>query len=110
MADEEAVPFSPIENKVMDALEKVIDPELGIDLVNLGLIYDVKVDDDGNCTVTMTLTTMGCPLGDVLNEAITAAVMDVDGVTSCKINLVWEPVWDISRMSRFAKIALGIHG
>ncbi|MFQ9705771.1 MAG: metal-sulfur cluster assembly factor [Limosilactobacillus pontis] len=110
MADEEAVPFSPIENKVMDALEKVIDPELGIDLVNLGLIYDVKVDDDGNCTVTMTLTTMGCPLGDVLNEKITAAVMSVDGVTSCKINLVWEPVWDISRMSRFAKIALGIHG
>lgn len=110
MADEEAVPFSPIENKVMDALEKVIDPELGIDLVNLGLIYDVKVDDAGACTVTMTLTTMGCPLGDVLNKKITDAVMGVDGITACKINLVWEPVWDISRMSRFAKIALGIHG
>ena len=110
MADEEAVPFSPIENKVMDALEKVIDPELGIDLVNLGLIYDVKVDDNGACTVTMTLTTMGCPLGDVLNKKITDAVMGVDGITDCKINLVWEPVWDISRMSRFAKIALGIHG
>lgn len=110
MADEEAVPFSPIENKVMDALEKVIDPELGIDLVNLGLIYDVKVDDSGACTVTMTLTTMGCPLGDVLNKQITEAVMGVDGITDCQINLVWEPVWDISRMSRFAKIALGIHG
>ena len=53
---------------------------------------------------------MGCPLGDVLNKKITDAVMGVDGITDCKINLVWEPVWDISRMSRFAKIALGIHG
>ena len=110
MADEEALPFSPIENKVMDALEKLIDPELGIDLVNLGLIYDVKVDDAGSCVVTMTLTTMGCPLGDFLNDEITKAVTSVEGVKKCKINLVWEPVWDISKMSRFAKIALGIHG
>lgn len=110
MAEEKDMPFSPLENKVMDALEDVIDPELGIDLVNLGLIYDVKVDDKGICTVTMTLTTMGCPLGNLLNESITKAVTSVDGVNECKINLVWEPVWDISRMSRFAKIALGIHG
>lgn len=110
MAQEQEKPFSPIENKVMDALEEVIDPELGIDLVNLGLIYDVTVDDQGQCTVTMTLTTMGCPLGDFLNEAITNAVTSVDGIEKCDINLVWEPVWDISRMSRFAKVALGIHG
>ncbi|WP_076461655.1 metal-sulfur cluster assembly factor [Limosilactobacillus caccae] len=110
MAQEQEKPFSPIENKVMDALEEVIDPELGIDLVNLGLIYDVTVDDQGQCTVTMTLTTMGCPLGDFLNEAITKAVTSVDGIEKCDINLVWEPVWDISRMSRFAKVALGIHG
>lgn len=108
--EKKALPFSPLENKVMDALENVIDPELGIDLVNLGLIYDVRVDDTGSCTVTMTLTTMGCPLGDVLNKEITKAVISVDGVNKCDINLVWEPVWDISRMSRFAKIALGIHG
>lgn len=109
MAEEEAQPLSPIEDKVMDALEQVIDPELGIDLVNLGLIYGVKVDDDGECIVTMTLTTMGCPLGDVLNDAITNAVTSVEGVKKCDINLVWEPAWDISRMSRFAKISLGIH-
>lgn len=103
-------PFSPIENQVMGALENVIDPELGIDLVNLGLIYDVQVDEKGVCTVTMTLTTMGCPLGDLLHSEINKAVRSVEGVKECEINLVWEPVWDVSKMTRFAKIALGVHG
>ncbi|MDO4903736.1 MAG: metal-sulfur cluster assembly factor [Limosilactobacillus sp.] len=101
--------FSPIETEVMRALEHVIDPELGIDLVNLGLIYDVQVDDKGECLITMTLTTMGCPLGDLLSNTIIANATSVDGVNSCKIDLVWEPVWGIDKMSRFAKIALGIH-
>ena len=108
MADEEKK-YTPVEDDVMGALEKVIDPELGIDLVNLGLIYDVQVDGAGHCTITMTLTTMGCPLGDFLNDAITEAATSVEGVKDCKINLVWEPVWGIDRMSRFAKIALGLH-
>ena len=108
MADEEKK-YTPVEDDVMGALEKVIDPELGIDLVNLGLIYDVQVDDAGHCTITMTLTTMGCPLGDFLNDAITEAATSVEGVKDCKINLVWEPVWGIDRMSRFAKTALGLH-
>lgn len=103
-------PFSPIENQVMGALENVIDPELGIDLVNLGLIYDVQVDEKRVCTVTMTLTTMGCPLGDLLHSEINKAVRSVEGVKECEINLVWEPVWDVSKMTRFAKIALGVHG
>lgn len=110
MADEQERQYSPTEDAVMGALEQVIDPELGIDLVNLGLIYDVQVDEEGHCIITMTLTTMGCPLGDFLNEAITKATTSVDGVNDCKINLVWEPAWGIDRMSRFAKIALGLHG
>lgn len=110
MADEQERQYSPTEDAVMGALEQVIDPELGIDLVNLGLIYDVQADEEGHCIITMTLTTMGCPLGDFLNEAITKAATSVDGVNDCKINLVWEPAWGIDRMSRFAKIALGLHG
>ena len=110
MADEQERQYSPTEDAVMGALEQVIDPELGIDLVNLGLIYDVQVDEEGHCIITMTLTTMGCPLGDFLNEAITKAATSVDGVNDCKINLVWEPAWGIDRMSRFAMIALGLHG
>ena len=110
MADEQERQYSPTEDAVMGALEQVIDPELGIDLVNLGLIYDVQVDEEGHCIITMTLTTMGCPLGDFLNEAITKAATSVDGVNDCKINLFWEPACGIDRMSRFAKIALGLHG
>ncbi|KRM73746.1 metal-sulfur cluster assembly factor [Secundilactobacillus collinoides] len=108
MAEEKQ--YSELENKVMAAMEDVIDPELGIDMLNLGLIYDVDVDDAGKCILTMTLTTMGCPLGDLLNDQITQAVVAIDGITECDIELVWEPAWSMDRMSRFAKVALGIHG
>lgn len=101
--------LSPIEKQVLAALQKVIDPELGIDLVNLGLIYGINVDTDGKCLVTMTLTMMGCPLTDVLNHDITTAVEAVDGVNKCKIKVVWEPAWGPDKMSRFARMALGVH-
>ncbi|KRM07435.1 hypothetical protein FD41_GL000392 [Lentilactobacillus farraginis DSM 18382 = JCM 14108] len=108
---EEAVgkAYSQVEKDVMVSLEDVIDPELGIDMVNLGLIYDVTVKDH-HCVVTMTLTTIGCPLGSLLANQITQAVTSVDGVATCDIELVWEPAWNPSMMSRFAKVALGIHG
>ncbi|MFH5811786.1 metal-sulfur cluster assembly factor [Companilactobacillus sp. FL22-1] len=97
------------EKLVMEALEDVIDPELGIDLVNLGLIYGVKVEGN-KATVTMTLTTMGCPLSDMLDDAIKEASESVDGIDKCVVELVWYPVWDISMMSRYARISLGIPG
>lgn len=100
--------LSPIETKVLQALQKVIDPELGIDLVNLGLIYGIDVHD-GICLVAMTLTMMGCPLTDVLNHDITTAVEGVDGVDHCQIKVVWEPQWGPDKMSRFARMALGVH-
>lgn len=92
---------------VMDALEKVIDPELGIDIVNLGLIYGVEVVDN-KCTITMTLTTMGCPLSDMLHDSIETAAKSVEGINRCEIQLVWYPMWDISKMSRYARVSLGI--
>lgn len=100
--------LSPKEQDVMDALKKVIDPELGIDLVNLGLIYGVDVDEEGHCEVTMTLTTMGCPISDVLYSMIKKAVLGVEEIKECDINLVWEPAWSPAKMSRFARMALGV--
>lgn len=101
--------LSPVEHKVLEALQKVIDPELGIDLVNLGLVYGINVDESGKCLVTMTLTMMGCPLTDVLNHDITTAVEAVNGVNQCQIKVVWEPAWGPDKMSRFARMALGVH-
>ena len=107
---EQSRPYSPLENQVMTALSGVVDPELGLDLVNLGLIYDVAVDAAGLCTVTMTLTTMGCPLTDYLHDDITKTVKGVAGINDCKINLTFEPPRTIEMMSRYAKVALGLHG
>ncbi|EAD8008039.1 metal-sulfur cluster assembly factor, partial [Listeria monocytogenes] len=93
---------------LMGALEQVIDPELGIDIVNIGLVYDVELDDDGLCTVSMTLTTMGCPLAGILTEQVQMALSDIPEVKDTNVNLVWNPPWTKDRMSRYAKIALGI--
>lgn len=93
---------------ILGALENVIDPELGIDIVNLGLVYDVDLDEDGVCTVTMTLTTMGCPLAGHIEQDIQYALSDLPEVKETRTNIVWDPPWDKDKMSRYAKIALGI--
>lgn len=98
-----------LENRIIKALSTVIDPEFRVDLVNLGLIYGVSMDDAGTVTVTMTLTTMGCPITDVLQQMINNALLKVKEVKKVKINLVWDPVWTPDKMSRYAKIALGYH-
>ncbi|WP_412989646.1 metal-sulfur cluster assembly factor [Pediococcus siamensis] len=95
------------ETQAFKALSQVIDPEIGVDLVSLGLIYGVTCTQ-GLCTVTMTLTMMGCPLTDVLNQAITNSLQALPDVDQVKINLVWEPVWTIAKMSREARVQLGL--
>ncbi|GEL12487.1 hypothetical protein FC15_GL001297 [Lapidilactobacillus concavus DSM 17758] len=94
--------------KILTALENVIDPELGIDIVNLGLVYDVDLDEDGLATVNMTLTTMGCPLTDYLSDQINTALKVLPEVDDVDIELVWYPQWTPEMMSRYARISLGI--
>lgn len=97
-----------LKENLMGALENVIDPELGIDIVNMGLIYDVDLDDAGLCTVTMTLTTMGCPLAGHIEQDVRRAVSDIPEVKDINVDIVWDPPWGKDKMSRYAKIALGI--
>ncbi|AIF42754.1 metal-sulfur cluster assembly factor [Virgibacillus sp. SK37] len=97
-----------LKENLMGALENVIDPELGIDVVNLGLIYDVDLDEDGLCTVTMTLTSMGCPLAGHIEQDIRRALADIPEAKEVKVDIVWNPPWGKDKMSRYAKIALGI--
>lgn len=97
-----------LKERILAALETVIDPELGIDIVNLGLVYGLNLDENGLCTIDMTLTTMGCPLTDVLTDSIHQAMGKIPEVNEVKVNLVWYPTWDTSKMSRYARIALGI--
>lgn len=97
-----------IKGRIMQSMETVIDPELGIDIVNLGLVYEVNVFNGGYCEMKITLTTMGCPLADVITEDILNAMKSVPEVTETDVKLVWYPAWDTTRMSRYARIALGI--
>lgn len=92
----------------MGALEQVVDPELGIDIVNLGLVYDVELNDEGTCIVTMTLTSMGCPLAGTIIEQVKAALNGIPEIKDVEVNIVWNPPWTRDKMSRYAKIALGI--
>ena len=94
------------EDNVRAALSKVIDPEIGVDIVNLGFIYNVKIDE-GQVAVDMTLTTRGCPMHQFLNKQAEDAVKGIDGVTEAVINLVWNPPWTPKMMSPAAKEKLG---
>jgi metal-sulfur cluster biosynthetic enzyme len=92
--------------EVTDALRDVIDPELGLDFVELGLIYDVAVDG-GNVSVTYTLTTPGCPIGPQVDEQIQEFVGDLEGVDSVGSTMTFTPPWSPERMTEDAKFALG---
>jgi metal-sulfur cluster biosynthetic enzyme len=94
------------EEEVMDALSNVIDPELGLDFVELGLIYGVEIEND-NVRVTFTLTTPGCPIGPQVTEQIDEFVGEVDGVKTIESQMVFTPPWSPELMSEDAKFALG---
>jgi len=94
---------------ILKKLKEIIDPELHINIVDLGLIYDVIFDQkSGIAEITMTLTTPGCPLSYVFEEWIPQAVKKIDGVKDVKINLVWEPPWDPDKISDDVKEEMGI--
>ena len=95
------------EEQVFEALRAVEDPELGMDVVDLGLVYDVRIDEAGAVTVVYTLTSMGCPAGALIEEQMREVVGTMAGVTDLQLECVWSPPWSPEMMSEDAKFVLG---
>lgn len=93
--------------QVYEALHEVYDPELGVNILDLGLIYAVEMNEEGYVTLTMTLTTPGCPMHESLSEGVGVALSKIPGITGGEICLVWEPRWDPSRMTEAGRRLLG---
>jgi metal-sulfur cluster biosynthetic enzyme len=93
---------------IWKALETVIDPEMYISIIDLGLVYDVRVDTDGGVLITMTLTTIGCPLFPVIERDIHAAVYALDYIKTVDVKVVFDPPWSTDRMTEKGKAILGV--
>ena len=97
-----------LERDIIMALRQVYDPEIPVNIYDLGLIYELKVDENHHVDIQMTLTAPNCPMADYFVDQVKTAVEDVAGVVSATIELVFDPVWDKSRMSEEALVELGL--
>ncbi len=102
------VEAKPTEDAILAAIATVYDPEIPVNIYELGLIYAVEMDDANGVKVEMTLTAPGCPAAQELPVQVKDAVMAVSGVTSCHVDTVWDPPWDPSRMTEEARLALNM--
>ena len=97
-----------IKDKVIAEIKKIYDPEIPVNIYELGLIYDIKVDENNNVKVNMTLTTPNCPVAESLTKEVKDSIMEVKGVNKVDLSLVWDPPWDKSMMSEAAKLELNL--
>ena len=95
------------EDEVLDALREVHDPEIPVNIYDLGLIYNVDVDENNHAQIVMTLTAPGCPVVDILMDDVTQAVRAVEGIEDVNVDLTFDPPWDKSMMSEEARLELG---
>ena len=105
---EAADPGGDLYEQVIDALKEIYDPEIPVNIYDLGLIYDVQVSDAGHAVVTMTLTTPHCPVAESMPGEVELRVGAVPGIGDAEVNLVWDPPWDPQKMSDEAKLELGM--
>ena len=96
-----------IEQKIISVLETVYDPEIPVNIYELGMIYNIKVDEEVNVEITMTLTSPSCPVAESLPGEVRQRIKDIEDIKDVKINLVWEPPWNKDMMSDEAKLNLG---
>jgi FeS assembly SUF system protein len=101
-------PGGDVQAAIVEALKTIYDPEIPVDIYELGLIYDVAVDEDGDAVVTMTLTTPHCPVAESMPGEVELRVLSVPGVRDAEVKLVWDPPWDPSKMSDEARLELGM--
>lgn len=96
-----------LENTVVEVLKTIYDPEIPVDVFELGLIYEVKIDEDKNVEIEMTLTSPNCPVAESMPKEVEDKVAAIEGVKSAKVNIVFDPPWDKDMMSEEAKLELG---
>ena len=99
--------ISKMRETIIEGLQTIYDPEIPVNLYDLGLIYEVNIDDDNNVQINMTLTTPHCPVAESMPGEVQAKVLSVEGVSKVSVALVWEPPWDMSCMSEEARLELG---
>lgn len=99
-----------LRQQILEALKVVRDPEIPVNVVDLGLVYDVTVDDEGQVGIEMTLTSMGCPVQDLIQTDAELAVMKVDGVNSVSVEFVWSPPWSPQKMTDDGKKQMRMFG
>ncbi len=96
-----------LENKVVDMLKTIYDPEIPVDIFELGLIYEVQIDEDRNVEIQMTLTSPNCPVAESLPKEVEEKVSSIEGIIKAHVNIVFDPPWDKDMMSEEAKLELG---
>ena len=101
-------PGSDVQAAVVEVLKSIYDPEIPVDIYELGLIYNVEVSEGGDATITMTLTTPHCPVAESMPGEVELRVLSVPGVRDAEVKLVWDPPWDPSKMSDEARLELGM--
>ena len=101
-------PGGDLQEAVVEALKSIYDPEIPVNIYELGLIYDVRVDADGDAVIDMTLTTPNCPVAESMPAEVEMRVLSIPGIRDAEVKLVWEPSWDPSKMSDEARLELGM--
>ena len=100
--------MSDIKNQVIEEVKKIYDPEIPVNIYELGLIYKIEVDEINKVNIDMTLTSPNCPVAESLPKEVKDNIMKVEGVSDVNLNLVWEPPWDKDKMSEAAKLELNL--
>tara|TARA_B100000929_G_C15226434_1_gene324638 strand:- start:161 stop:463 length:303 start_codon:yes stop_codon:yes gene_type:complete len=100
--------MSELKNKIIAEVKKIYDPEIPVNIYELGLIYNITVDENNNVKIDMTLTSPNCPVAESLPKEVKDSIMNVEGVKDIILDLVWDPPWDKSMMSEAAKLELNL--